>query len=78
MPKKKRKLSLNEAALALTRIAERHISKFPHNEQESRVAAFSRIGFKKTCQNRPKSSKTGRTPASRTVATFLDNYTYYN
>jgi hypothetical protein len=64
MPKKKKKLSLDEAAMALTRIAERHLCKLPPEEQESRVAAFSRLKFKtKTGGSRPKSSKTEGTRA---------------
>jgi hypothetical protein len=51
VPGKKKKLSLNEAAEALARIAEKHLSKLPEKEQESRVAAFSRVVFNKTaCQ----------------------------
>ena len=64
MRKKKKKLSLDEAAEALTRIAERHLSKLPEEEQESRVAAFSRVTFKKkTRGNHPTPSKTARTRA---------------
>jgi hypothetical protein len=68
MPRKKKKLSLDEAAMALTLIAEHHLSKLPEEEQESRVAAFSRVKFKKTRGNHPKSSKTGRTRVSRASA----------
>jgi hypothetical protein len=46
MPKKREKLNLDEAALALTRISEQHLSKLPEEEQKSRVAAFSRVNFK--------------------------------
>jgi len=47
MVKKRGKLSLDEAAKQLTNIAEKHLSKFPEDEQDSRVAAFSRVSFKK-------------------------------
>jgi hypothetical protein len=54
MPRRKRKPSLDKAALALTRIAERHLSKLPPEEQKSRVAAFARARFKgKTARSRP-------------------------
>lgn len=65
VPGKKKKLTLDEAAEALTRIAEEHLSKLPEDEQESRVAAFSRVNFKKSRGTRAKSSATSRTRASR-------------
>jgi len=68
MPRKRKKLSLDEAAMALTRIAEQRLSKLPEEEQESRVAAFSRVNFKKTRGNHSKSSKTERTRVSRASA----------
>lgn len=51
MPRKKKRMSLDEAAMALTRIAEHHLSKLSEEEQESRVAAFSRVTFKKMSGN---------------------------
>lgn len=66
MPGKKKKLSLDEATEALTRIAEEHLSKLPESEKDSRVTAFSRVTFsKKSRGNHPKSSSTPRTRASR-------------
>jgi hypothetical protein len=47
VPDKKKKLTLDEAADALTRIALVQLSKLPEEEQEARVAAFSRVDFKK-------------------------------
>jgi hypothetical protein len=58
MPRKKKKLSLDEAAMALTRIAEQHLSRLSEEEQESRVAAFSRVNFKKKARGIPSSPKT--------------------
>jgi hypothetical protein len=63
MPRKKKKLSLDEAAMALTRIAEQHLSKLSEEEQESRVAAFSRVNFKKKARGIP--SKPSATPRTR-------------
>jgi hypothetical protein len=63
MPRKKKKLSLDEAAMALTRIAERNLSKLSEEEQESRVAAFSRVNFKKKARGIP--SKPSVTPRTR-------------
>jgi hypothetical protein len=63
MPKKRKKLSLDEAAMALTRIAEQHLSKLPEEERESRVAAFSRVNFKKKPRGIP--SKSSATPRTR-------------
>ncbi len=57
MPRKKKKLSLDEAAMALTRIAEQHLSKRSEEEQESRVPAFSRVNFKKKARGIPSSPK---------------------
>jgi len=37
----KKKLSLDEAATALAKAAEKHLSKLPEEEQEWKVAAFS-------------------------------------
>jgi len=69
MPKKRKKLSIDEAAMALTRIAEQHLSKLPEEEQESRVAAFSRVNFKKKARGIPsKSSATPRTRVSPATA----------
>ena len=66
---KKKKLSLDDAALALTRIAEEHLSQFSEEEQATRVAAFSRVKFKKKSRGtHPKSSATARTRASRAAA----------
>lgn len=53
MPQRKKKLSLDEAAQALTRIAERYLAELPEEEQEARVAAFSRVSFKKFGRIRP-------------------------
>lgn len=69
MPGKKKKLTLEKAAEALTRIAERHLSKLPEEEQESRVAAFSCVNFKKKTRGTyPKFSATPRTRVSPAAA----------
>jgi hypothetical protein len=69
MPRKRKNLSLDEAAMALTRIAEQHLSKLPEKEQESRVAAFSRVNFKKKARGIPsKSTATPRTRVSPAAA----------
>jgi hypothetical protein len=57
MPRKKKKPSLGEAAMALTRIAEQHLSKLPEEEQEPKVAAFSRVNFKRKACGIPSSPK---------------------
>jgi hypothetical protein len=61
MPRKMPKLSLNKAAKALTEVAERHLSKLPEEERDSKVAAFSRVNFKKRRGTHSKSSEIERT-----------------
>jgi hypothetical protein len=43
--------------MALTRIAEQHLSKLSVEERESRVATFSRVNFKKKARGIPSSPK---------------------
>jgi len=69
MAKKRKKVSLNDAAKALTQIAERHLSQFSEEEQDSRVAAFSRVIFRKKDRgSHSKSSETERTRVYRALA----------
>lgn len=68
MAKKKKKLSLKEAAEKLTANAERHLETLPEEERDARVAAFARVDFKTGRGNRAKSSSSGHTRASRAVA----------
>lgn len=46
MTRAKKKLSLKKAVEELTAIAEKHLATLPEEEQETRVAAFSRRDFK--------------------------------
>lgn len=64
MPKRsKKKPSAEETADKLARIAMRGLAKLPPEEQESRVAAFSRVVFKKKSRgNRATLSQTEHAP----------------
>lgn len=46
MAKKRKKLSLKQAAEKLAAIAEKHLAALPEEEQDARVEAFSRRRFK--------------------------------
>jgi len=63
-PKRKKKPSAEETAEKLTRIAMGHLAKLPPEERESRVAAASRVVFKKRGRGtRSTLAATDRTPA---------------
>jgi hypothetical protein len=69
MPQKRRKkLSLDEAAKKLTAIAEKHLSTLPEEEQDARVAAFARVKFKTSRGTAAKSSSSSRARQSRAIA----------
>jgi hypothetical protein len=65
MPKKKKKMSLKEAAEELTVMALKSLSKLPDEEREARVAAFARRDFSGGGAARTKPSAPGRTRVSR-------------
>ena len=46
MAKKQKKLSIKKAAEKLAAIAEKHLADLPEEEQDARVAAFTRRKFK--------------------------------
>lgn len=66
--KRRKKLTLEEAAEKLTAIAERHLSALPEEEQDARVAAFARVKFGPSRGTRAKSSSRPRTRRSRAIA----------
>ena len=66
--KQKKKVSLSDAAERLASIAEKHLAVLPENEQEARVAAFSRVAFKPRRGTRAKSSGKLRTQRSPVAA----------
>jgi hypothetical protein len=66
---KKKKISLKKAVEELTAIAEEHLSQYPEEERDARVAAFSRA--KITSGQRDSGSKaswSSRMRASRAAA----------
>jgi hypothetical protein len=68
MAKKRKKIALKKAAEQLTAIAEKHLSSLPEEEQDARVALFTRRNFKKSRGAHTKSSETSCTPAYPVVA----------
>jgi hypothetical protein len=55
--KKKKKLSLKKAAEELTKIAEKHLSVLPPEEQDIRVAAFSRTTYRRGIASKSSSTE---------------------
>jgi hypothetical protein len=68
MAKRKKKLSLKKAAECLTAIAETHLSKLPEEEQDARVATFSKTEFISPSDTDTKPSWSSQTQPSRAVA----------
>jgi len=65
MARKPEKISLRRAVEEATDIIEKHLSKLPEEEQESRVAAIARRSFKGGRVGNTKASQAGRTRVSR-------------
>lgn len=63
--KRKKKMSIEEAAERLAASALTHLAALPEEEQDARVAAFARVEFKKHSETRAKSSGSSRIRASR-------------
>ena len=61
---KRRKISLKKAVKELTAIAEKHLSQYPEEERDARVAAFSRA--KITSARRDSGSKSSWSSHKRT------------
>ena len=66
--KKRKKPSLEETVRKLVAIAQEHLSKLPEEEQEARVAAFSRLVVTSSRDIRAKPSRTDDTQGSRVSA----------
>jgi hypothetical protein len=62
---KKKKVSLEKTAQALTAMAEKFLSSLPIEEQNRRVENFEKAAIRMSRAKRATSSKPGRTPSSR-------------
>jgi hypothetical protein len=66
--KNRKKASLKETVNKLVAIAQEHLSKLPEEEQEARVAAFSRFVLTSSRDIHAKPSRTDDTQGSRVSA----------
>jgi hypothetical protein len=63
--KRKKQMSIEEAADRLAANAVTHLAALPEEEQDARVAAFAKLNFKKRRETRAKSSGSSRIRESR-------------
>ena len=68
MGKAKKKISKKEFVNRFTKLAMKHLSKLPPEEQEARLTAFERKVATISRDKRPTPSRTPETPATRLVA----------